>query len=248
MILNVSFYREGREIMRKFNFAVKFFIYMIYIAFRKLKYNIIKSKLNVRERENYVFDVVNNWSKAIIKYSGLNIEVIGKENLPNTTCLYVANHQSQLDIPLIMANIDEVAGAIAKKEVGSWPIVSSWMKEFDCVFIDRENTREGLKSILQGVENLKKGRSMLIFPEGTRSKSHKINEFKKGSMKLATKAKVPIVPITVDGAFKGLEGTPEDLKAKIIIHPCIKVDELTKEEESNLAQICEEIISSSIKQ
>lgn len=122
------------------------------------------------------------------------------------------------------------------------------MKEFDCVFIDRENTREGLKSILQGVENLKRGRSMLIFPEGTRSKSHKINEFKKGSMKLATKAKVPIVPITVDGAFKGLEEhSPQDLVAKIIFHPAINVEDLTKEEENNLAQICENIISSPLQ-
>lgn len=231
--------------MRKVFFAVRFFGYMIYIALRKLKFNLIKSKLNEEERESYVFDVVNNWSKAIIKYSGLKVEVIGKENLPKTTCLYVANHQSQLDIPLIMANINEVAGAIAKKEVSSWPIVASWMKEFDCVFIDRENTREGLKSILQGVENLKGGRSMLIFPEGTRSKSHKINEFKKGSMKLATKAKVPIVPITVDGAFKGLEErSAQDLEAKIIFHPAINVEDLTKEEENNLAQICEKIISS----
>jgi len=220
---------------------------MIYIAMRKIKFNFIKAKFRENEREEYLYDVVNNWSKAIIKYSGLKTEVLGIENLPKEPCLYVANHQSQLDIPLIMANLDEVAGAIAKQEVGSWPIVSSWMKEFGCVFIDRENTREGLKSILQGVENLKNGRSMLIFPEGTRSKGHEINEFKKGSMKLATKAKVPIVPITVDGAFKGLEGKPEDLRAKMIIHKPIYIDTLTKEEQNNLAEICQEIISVSLQ-
>lgn len=228
--------------MRKAKFAILFFSYMIYIAYRKFKYNIVKSKLTYEENEEYLFDVINNWSKAIIKFSGLKVQLHGKENLPTEPCLYIANHQSQLDIPLIMANINEVAGAIAKKEIERWPIVSSWMKEFDCVFIDRENTREGLKSILQGVENLKKGRSMLIFPEGTRSKSHTVNEFKKGSLKLAIKAKVPIVPITVDGAFKALEGKPEDLKAKMIIHKPIYVDNLSKEELNNLAEICQGVI------
>ncbi len=65
-------------------------------------------------------------------------------------------------------------------------------------------------------------------------------------MKLATKAKVPIVPITVDGAFKGLEGKPEDLKARMIIHKPIYIDTLTKEEQNNLAEICQEIISAAV--
>jgi len=232
--------------MRKIKFAILFFSYMLYIAYRKFKYNLVKSKLDTEEKEDYLFDVINNWSKAIINFSGLRVEVYGKENLPMEPCLYIANHQSQLDIPLVMANIDEVAGAIAKKEIEKWPIVSSWMREFNCVFIDRENTREGLKSILQGVDNLKNGRSMLIFPEGTRSKGHEINEFKKGSMKLAIKAKVPIVPITVDGAFKALEGKPEDLKAKMIIHKPIYIDILSKEEQNNLAEICQGIIERAI--
>ncbi|MEG0775513.1 lysophospholipid acyltransferase family protein [Clostridium sp.] len=232
--------------MRKVYFAIMFFSYMIYIALRRFKYRLVKDRLSKEEREEYLYDVINNWSKAIIRYSGLKVEVIGKENLPKETCLYVANHQSQLDIPLVMASIDEVAGAIAKKEIENWPIVSGWMKEFNCVFINREDAREGLKSILLGVQYLKDKRSMLIFPEGTRSKGHSINEFKKGSMKLAIKANVPVVPITVDGAFKGLEGKPEDLKAKIIFHKPIYIDKLTKDEQNNLAKICENIIASAL--
>jgi 1-acyl-sn-glycerol-3-phosphate acyltransferase len=232
--------------MRKVYFAVMFICYMIYIAIRKLKYNFVKNKLSKEQKDDYLYDVVNKWSKAIIKYSGLKVEVIGKENLPNETCLYVADHQSQLDIPLIMANINTVSGAVAKKEMESWPIISSWMKEFDCVFINREDAREGLKSILLGVEHLKNERSMLIFPEGTRSKKHEINEFKKGSMKLAIKAKVPVVPVTVDGAFKGLEGEPEDLRAKVVFHKPIYIDKLDKEEQSNLSEICQKIITSEL--
>jgi 1-acyl-sn-glycerol-3-phosphate acyltransferase len=232
--------------VRKIYFAIMFISYMIYIAFRKLRYTLVKPGLSEEQKEAYLYDVVNNWSKAIIKYSGLKVEVIGKENLPKETCLYVANHQSQLDIPLIMANVTSVTGAIAKKEMEKWPIISGWMREFDCVFINREDAREGLKSILLGVEHLKNKRSMLIFPEGTRSKGHEMKEFKKGSMKLAIKANVPVVPITVDGAFKGLEGKQEDLKVKIIFHKPIHVNGLSKEEQNNLAQICEEIISSAL--
>jgi 1-acyl-sn-glycerol-3-phosphate acyltransferase len=65
-------------------------------------------------------------------------------------------------------------------------------------------------------------------------------------MKLAIKANVPVVPITVDGAFKGLEGEPEDLMAKIIFHKPIYIDKLTKDEQNNLAKICEDIIASAL--
>jgi len=104
-----------------------------------------------------------------------------------------------------------------------------------------------LKAILNGVDKIKVGRSMLIFPEGTRSKCGTINEFKKGSVKLPIKANAPIIPITVDGTYKGLEGKPKDMKAKIIFHKPIYMDGLTKEEKSNLVERCKVIIESSLE-
>jgi len=148
-----------------------------------------------------------------------------------------------LDIPVIMMNIKDTAGAVAKIEMKKVPVISYWMKELGCVFLDRENGREGLKAILQAIEIIKSGRSMLIFPEGTRNRDKGVGDFKKGSLKLAVKANVPVIPITVNGTYKGLEGEPEDLKAQIIFHKPIYMEDLSKEEKANLSEICREIIA-----
>lgn len=237
-------YSRGRDLVRKVRFGIKFFLKMMQIAIKRITYTMKKNKLTYEQREKYLYDLENDWAKATIRYSELKVEVQGRENLVDEPCVYIANHQSMLDIPLIMGNINSVTAAIAKIEMKKIPVVSYWMEEVGSVYIDRENGREGLKAILEGVDKIKEGRSMLIFPEGTRSKCGTIDEFKKGSLKLPIKANVPIVPITVDGTYKGLEGETKDMKAKIIFHKPIYIDGLTKEEKSNLVEKCKSIIES----
>jgi 1-acyl-sn-glycerol-3-phosphate acyltransferase len=114
-----------------------------------------------------------------------------------------------------------------------------------CIFMDRENIRESIKSINQGAEYLREGYSMVIFPEGTRSKCSKISEFKKGSTKLGIKAEVPIVPITINGTYKCLEGNKNKFygdDVKIVIHKPIYVQNLNKEEQANLAESIKNIV------
>lgn len=235
-------YLKGCDFVRKIRFGIKFSLKMLQIAIKRIIYPIKKNRLTEDEREKYLYNIENNWAKATMKYSELEIDVQGKENLIDEPCVYICNHQSVLDVPLIMANINTVVGAIAKIELKKVPIASYWIEEVGSVYIDRENGREGLKSILKGVEQLKNGRSMLVFPEGTRSRCSKMSEFKKGSLKLAIKANVPIILITVDGTYKGLEGEEQDMRAKIIFHKPIYVDELTKDEKGNLVNLCKEII------
>lgn len=232
--------------MRKVRFAVKFSFKMLQIALKRLIYPLYKNRLSHDKREEFLTNLEKDWAQATIRYSELKVQVSGKENLIEDTCLYVANHQSMLDIPLIMGNINHTIGAMAKIEMKKIPVLSYWMEELDSVYIDRENGREGLKAILEGVENLKNGRSMLIFPEGTRNRGETTAEFKKGSLKLATKASVPIIPITVDGTYKGLEGEPGDLMAKMIIHKAIYPNDLSKDEKVHLAETCQKIIEAAL--
>ena len=104
------------------------------------------------------------------------------------------------------------------------------MKQIKCVFIDRKSIRESMKSINEAAE---------IFPEGTRSKGPKIGEFKKGSLKLALKAQVPIVPIAIDGSYKLREGNKYSMiksaKVKVTICKPIYTEKLSKEELSNIS-------------
>lgn len=86
------------------------------------------------------------------------------------------------------------------------------MKELQCVFIDRSNRRAAIKVIEDGVNSLKRGQSMVIFPEGTRSKGGPIVPFKSGSLRLGTRAEVPIVPVTINGTYLMLEANDGKMK------------------------------------
>lgn len=236
---------EGGDKMRKFFFIVKSAIYIFFTMLLKPKFERIKKKSR-EESEKFIYNHAKKWARFTMKASNLNVKVVGKENLLDEACLYVANHQSIMDIPLVIDCIDRPLGAVAKKELEKVPVIAYWAKNIRCVFLDRENPREGIKAILEAIENLKDGHSMLIFPEGTRSRDGKLNDFKKGSLKLATRANVPVIPITIDGTYKVLEGSKRaekgDLDCKIVIHKPIYPNELSKEEQGDLAQICKEVV------
>ncbi|WP_244834043.1 lysophospholipid acyltransferase family protein [Clostridium sp. BJN0001] len=186
----------------------------------------------------FVHKYTSKWANFVIRITGAEVTVKGLENIPkNQTILFVANHQSDFDIPLLISSIDVLKGFIAKKEMETWPIISTWMKLLNCVFMDRSNLRQSAHSIMQGVTNLKNGYSMVIFPEGTRSKGGPVGDFKGGSFKLATKSKCPIVPITINGSsnlFEGNNNKIHSAKVNLIIHAPIYVTNLSKEEEENL--------------
>lgn len=230
------------------------FLY-IYLLFSVIKTNFLKSKyINIKntlgdeEAQKYLHEIAMNWAKSVMNKVGVDIVVEGEENIPKESCCFVANHQGNLDIFALLIAIDKPIGFIAKKEIEKLPIIPWWMKEMKCVFIDRKNVRESLKAINQGAENLKNGHSMIIFPEGTRSKSNNVGEFKKGSLKMASKAKSPIVPIALDGSYKIFEANNGWLKKgtiKVVFNKPVYINEIPKEEQRDLAEIVKgEIIKS----
>lgn len=225
---------------------IYFGFYMIGTTLKRIKLNYLKKNASNEDVQNYIYKVAKGWAVFIIKCLKLNLTVIGAENIPAETCLFVGNHQGVLDIPLIMAYTERIVGFIAKKETLKWKFISNWMKEINCIFMDRSNIRESVKSINEGVETLKAGHSLVIFPEGTRSKGPSLGEFKKGSMKLATKSGVPVVPVTIDGSYKVREGNKNNRLSsadiRIIFSEPIYVDKLSREEQNGLSEIVKSII------
>lgn len=146
-------------------------------------------------------------SRTILFTLGSRVRVSGAEHIqpPGSKVCYVVNHQSMLDIPVLIAYGHVWAGFIAKKELRSVPILNFWIQSMHCVYIDRASPRSSIDAIFKGVDNIRKGIPMVIFPEGTRSKTDKLGEFKPGSLKLATRAKALVVPITIDGTRGALE-------------------------------------------
>lgn len=136
--------------------------------------------------------------KGIWFLAGGKTTVIGLENVPtDRPVLFVGNHRSIFDIILAGSLIEYPVGFVAKKELQGTPITLI-MEEIHCLFLDREDPRQGLKTILKAIDYVKGGISMFIFPEGTRCKEEgTILPFHAGSFKIATKAKVPVIPVTL---------------------------------------------------
>jgi 1-acyl-sn-glycerol-3-phosphate acyltransferase len=137
------------------------------------------------------------------KILGLKIEVSGVEKIDRkSTYVFMANHLSFLDGPMLFMLIPQAVRVILKKEVYRIPIVGWGMHHVEFVPVDRKGIRGGKKSIDEASRLIKeKGYSFLIFPEGTRSRDGKIQAFKRGGFFLALESQAPIVPISIKGTF-----------------------------------------------
>lgn len=160
--------------------------------------------------------------------------------------IFVCNHQSNLDIPAIVTALHMDVGFVAKHEMKSWPFFGTWMKKSNCVFLNRENPREGIKDIKKAVELIKKGYPTVIFPEGERTINGNILNFKKGSFKLATETNGVIVPLTLKGTYdiqrRGTLKMNRNQLVTLIVDEPIFVEELSKDELKDLSKIVRDII------
>ena len=145
--------------------------------------------------------------------------VIGKEKIPtDRPVLFIGNHRSMLDVVICLSVIPFPVGFISKIELEKIPLLRMQMRDINCLFLDRRDDRKALKVILKAIELVKGGQSMFIFPEGTRSKEEgKFLPFHAGSFKIATKAKVPIVPVTIVGTGDILEDHFPKIKAAPVV-------------------------------
>lgn len=213
------------------------------------KINKMEEEGKLEERDEYIYQCSRIIAHTFLKDAGIEVNVEGLENIPNGPVLFVCNHQSNMDIPVIMYSIDRPKGFIAKKELEKMPILKDWIILSKAIFIDREHPKKAMAGIIQGIKQLKDGYSMVVFPEGTRSQCSKMGEFKAGSFKLATKPKVPIVPLTIDGTYKIMEGNHYFIKpgkVNLYIHPPVYTDKLTKEEITELPEKVENIVRSKL--
>ena len=210
----------------------------------------LQRKPDRQESIKYIHDVTSKWARRNVKISGAKVNVFGEENIPkDIPVVFIGNHQGNFDIALFMSYINKPKGYIAKIEMKKVPVISTWMEYMNCVFMDRSNLRKSAQAIIEGVKILKGGHSLVIFPEGTRSKGGAVGEFKAGSFKLATKAKVPIIPITIDGSYKLMEQNKSKIKpaeVNLYIHPMIETKELSKEEQNELPERVKNIICSKL--
>ena len=213
----------------------------------------VKSLLNsgkISEADAYIHKAASSWAMSQVKMSGAKVRVFGEENIPaDIPVLFISNHQGNFDIALFMSHINKPKGYISKIEMRKIPVLRTWMEFMHCVFMERGNLRKAAEAINEGIKILKSGYSMVLFPEGTRSKGDHMNEFKAGAFKLATKSRVPIVPVTIKGSYRLMEANNSKIKpaeVEMHIHPMIPVAYLTREEEGELPEKVKAVIQSKL--
>lgn len=195
---------------------------------------------------------MKDMSCSLLKVLGTDVEVIFKDReafeklSADEGIIFVANHQSNFDIPVILTGVPMDLGFVAKQEMEKWPFFSRWMKRGNYIFLDRSNAREGMKSIKKAVEIVRQGYPTVIFPEGERTLTGEIGNFKKGSFKLALDTEGVIVPMTVCGTFniqrRGELFVHRNKKVKLIIEKPVYVLQLSQEERKNLSSTVRNIV------
>ena len=197
-----------------------FLLFFFIISIPLLLIEWVLGKVSINARNKSSLAIVQWTLKVILFLSGAQIIIKGYERLiTDRAVLYVGNHRSFFDIIISYSMMPSLTGYIAKKEIKKVPIMYHWMSLTKCLFMDRENIKEGLKTILDGIENVKKGISVFIYPEGKRSHSDlNMNTFKQGSLKIATKADCPIIPVAFNNTSAIFEDQfPFVKKAKVIV-------------------------------
>lgn len=185
--------------------------------------------------------------RVMLWIAGTQQIVIGEENVPkDQPVLYIPNHRSYFDILLIYSRVPGLTGFVAKDSMNKFYLLRDWMKKLYCLFLNRENPREGLKTILQGIEYVKQGISICIFPEGTRNKTEEqLLPFKEGSLKIAEKTGCLIIPVAMNNTAEIFENhAPWIRKCRVVIEYGAPIDPktLTKEERKTLGAYCQERI------
>ncbi len=194
--------------------------------------------------EDFVHPFAKFGCKVWIRSFGARVHVSGQEHLvPGQAYVFASNHQSNVDPPFLFAYLGPITGAIAKKELTKFPVMKQGFPLAHVVPIDRSNRESAIESTRRGAAELKKGYSLMAFPEGTRTVDGRVKEFKKGVFFMAIEAGVPVVPVVVnDTRLVWRKGgnviTPGDIYLEIL--PPVSTDGYN---EDNIEELVERVRS-----
>lgn len=197
-------------------FVILFLIFSIPI----LIFEYFLGKYNMTAKDKSSLAIVNWAFRCVLFLSGVSVTVLGEENVPrDVPVLYIGNHRSYFDIVMTYVRVPRSTGYIAKIDMLKVPLLSNWMKNLHCLFLDRNDIKQGMKTILTAVEKVKSGISICIFPEGSRStEPDAFLPFHGGSFKIAEKSGCPIVPISINNADQVWEShLPKIKKTHVVI-------------------------------
>ena len=238
--------------MLRFVCIVIFLVLFLILSIPIFLFEWVLGKFSPRKRDYSSLRIVQWAFKVILKMAAVQATVIGAENVPDEPVLFIGNHRSFFDIHLTYSRCRRLTGYVAKKEMAHIPLLSTWMRFLHCLFLDRDNPKEGMKTILQAIDCIKKGISVCIFPEGTRNDGQELSmlPFKDGAFKIATKTNCAIVPISLNNTCAIFEKQfPRIRRTHVVVEygKPIYPDQLGKEEKKHIGSYVQNIIQETIQ-
>ena len=233
-------------------FVVLFLVVFLILSILVMLVEWIIGKKNPNARDYSSLRIVQWAFKVILWIAGVNVTVIGEEHIPDEPVLYIGNHRSFFDIPITYSRCRRLTGFVAKKEIEKVPLLSTWMRYLYCLFLDRDDVRAGLKTILTAIEQVKNGISIFIFPEGTRNKEEELSvlPFHDGSFKIAEKTGCAVIPVSINNSVQIMEAHfPFIRKTHVVLEygEPIYPNTLDKEAKKQLGTYCHDLIEATIK-
>lgn len=233
-------------------FVVLFLILFLILSLPVMLVEWIIGKVNPNLRDYSSLRVVQWAFKVILLLAGVDVTVIGEEHIPDEPVLYIGNHRSFFDVPITYSRCRRLTGFVSKKELEKVPLLSNWMRFLYCLFLDRDNVRSGLKTILTAIEQVKNDISIFIFPEGTRNKGEELSvlPFHDGSFKIAEKTGCPVIPVSINNSVQIFEAHfPIIRKTHVVLEygEPIYPNTLDKEAKKQLGTYCHDLIEATIK-
>lgn len=233
-------------------FVALFLVVFLILSIPVMLVEWIIGKKNPNARDYSSLRIVQWAFKVILWIAGVNVTVIGEEHIPDEPVLYIGNHRSFFDIPITYSRCRRLTGFVAKKEIEKVPLLSTWMRYLYCLFLDRDDVRAGLKTILTAIEQVKNGISIFIFPEGTRNKGEELSvlPFHDGSFKIAEKTGCTVIPVSINNSVQILEAHfPFIRKTHVVLEygEPIYPNTLDKEAKKQLGTYCHDLIEATIK-
>lgn len=232
--------------------VIVFLIVFFIISIPLFAVELLIGKWNKRLQASTSQAIVRAALRCILFLSGVSVEVSGVENIPkDEAVLYVGNHRSYFDIVLGYTTVPNLTGFVSKIEIAKIPFLRVWMRFLNCLFLDRDNLKEGLKTILKGIEQIKEGYSVFIMPEGTRNQEAEMLPFHEGSFKLAQKSGCAIIPVAIyntDNIFENHVPWIHKTKTAIRYGKPIYMSELTKEEQKFVGAYVQGIIKEMLEE
>ena len=193
----------------------------------------MKKTMPWQEYKPFVDEQVRSWITPMVEMAGVEFVVKGQEKIPlGEPVIYTPNHAGAFDIPAVILTTPAMPMFMAKKELLKLPMINKWMDVVDCVFVDRNNKNTARSSLQDAIDKVKTGRSLVIFPEGTRSKDGNLGEFRGGAMKVAMETGATVVPVLIEGSRERLEATSNVTGGKVYVTflDPIKTAGLTKDD------------------